>query len=151
MGGCMEEIISKDSLLYSRLLITRAKHVLVKARQKELSPYRVSPEQAYILFILHNRSEKATLAEIARDCERGISTVCTQLSKMENDGLVEKTRETPKSNLLSFKLTDKGAEIQNKSNKMRVEKAIMSVLTEEERKQLISSLNKIINKAKKYS
>jgi DNA-binding MarR family transcriptional regulator len=66
---------------------------------------------------------------------------------MENDGLVKKVREEPKSNKLRFELTEKGLEACQEVKKINSLTEIMSALTEKERQQLISLLEKIINKA----
>jgi DNA-binding MarR family transcriptional regulator len=146
----MEEIISQDTSLYARLLLGRARHGMLNARQKELTPYHISPRQAYILFILSNLGHKATLTELATHCDRGLNTLSIQMSKMEKDGLVKKAREVPKSTLLSFELTEKGMEIFKKSAEQKADRAIMSVLSEEERVQLIAMLQKIIKSANDY-
>jgi DNA-binding MarR family transcriptional regulator len=146
----MEEIISQNSSLYARLLLGRARHSMLNARQKELAPYHISPRQAYILFILSNLGHKATLTELAKHCDRGLNTLSIQMSKMEKDGLVKKAREVPKSTLLSFELTEKGMEIFKKSAEQKADRAIMSVLSEDERQELINMLQKIITKAGDY-
>jgi DNA-binding MarR family transcriptional regulator len=67
------------------------------------------------------------------------------------EGLLKKIRETPKSTLLSFELTEKGFDAFNFSNdRIKADREIMSVLSEEERQQLISMLNKIITKAETH-
>jgi len=146
----MFEIASKDSSIYTRLLMGRARHLMLNARQKEVAPYHVSPQQAYLLFILQSLGHKATLSELAGYINRGINTLSMELTKMEKDGLVKKTRETPKSTLLTIELTEKGLETYKKTNKLKTDIAIMSVLSEEERQKLISMLNKIIIKAGTY-
>ena len=60
----MVEIVSRNSCIYARLLMGRARHVMLNARQKEVSPYHISPQQAYLLFILHSVGHKATLPEL---------------------------------------------------------------------------------------
>jgi DNA-binding MarR family transcriptional regulator len=72
------------------------------------------------------------------------------MAKMEKDGLVKKSREVPKSTLLNFELTDKGREVFKKSSEQKADRAIMSVLSEDERQQLISMLQKIIVKSNDY-
>jgi DNA-binding MarR family transcriptional regulator len=72
------------------------------------------------------------------------------MTRMERDGIVKKVRETPKSTLISFELTAKGIETYNYVKKMKTIKHIMSVLSEEERQELISTLQKIIIEAAKY-
>jgi len=47
-------------------------------------------------------------------------------------------------------VTEKGIDIYKKSNEMKSDKTIMSVLTEAERQQLISIMKKVIRAAEKY-
>jgi DNA-binding MarR family transcriptional regulator len=146
----IEEITARNRGLYARLLIGRARHLMLNARQKELSPYHLSSRQAYILFLLYHLGQRATLATLAKDGDREINTISLQMTTLEKDGLVKKIREVPKSRLLRFELTEKGLDIYNKSKNRKVDKAIMSTLSKEEREQLISLLKKIISKAEKY-
>ena len=146
----MDEITAKDSSLYARLLLGRARHLMVKARQKELTPYHISPRQANVLFILYNLGHKATLSELAKHTDRENNTLSIQMTRMERDGIVKKVRETPKSTLISFELTEKGIDTYNFVKISKTIKDIMSVLSEEERQMLIAILKKIIKKAGKY-
>jgi DNA-binding MarR family transcriptional regulator len=123
---------------------------MLNARQKELAPYHLSSRQAYILYLLYHLDRRATLATLAKDGDREINTISLQMTTLEKDGLVKKIREVPKSRLLRFELTAKGLDIYNKSKNRKVDKAIMSALSKEEREQLISLLKKIISKAEKY-
>ena len=146
----MAEVISRDSSLYARYLIGKARHLMSRARQKELTPSHISPRQANTLIVLYNLGRKATLADLARDTDRRINTLSIQMSRLEHDGLVKKVRETPKSTLLSFELTEQGLKTYDKIKNIRSVKSIMSVLSEQERQQLILILEKIITKAAKY-
>ena len=145
-----ETYFTKGSILYSRHLIGKTRHMMFKARQKELAPYHIFPQQAHVLILLRDLGRKVTLTELANFTERKVCTLSEQLIKMEKDGLVKKTRETPKSNLVNFELTQKGLSLYDCCKKMRAQKAIMSALSEEERQQLISLLKKLIKKAEKY-
>ena len=146
----MDEITAKDSSLYARLLLGRARHLMVKARQKELAPCHISPRQANVLFVLYNLGHKATLSELAKHTDREKNTLSIQMTRMERDGIVKKFRETPKSTLISFELTEKGIEIYEFAKQSKSIKEIMSVLSEEDRQILIALLKKIIKKAGKY-
>ena len=139
----------QDTRLFVRYLILQARHLIWINRQRELSPYNISVGQSHILGILHQIGHKVTLTELAKLTERATSSTSVQLNRMENDGLVEKIRENPKSNLLSFTLTEKGRNIYKLCNKMEADKKIMSALSEAERQQLILMLEKIIYRAEK--
>ena len=146
----MEEAIPRNSKEYSRYLMGKARHLMERARQKELMPHNISSRQANVMFILYKLDHKPTLNELAKHLDREINTLSSQMTRMERDGLVKKVRENPKSTLLKFELTKKGYDIFENSCKMISTNAIMSVLTEEECQQLISILNKIILEAEKY-
>jgi len=146
----MVEIASHNSSVYARLLMGRARHLMLNARQKEVAPYHISPQQAYLLFVIQKLDHKATLSELARYMGKGINTLSMELTRMEKDGLVKKNRDTPKSTLLTIEVTGKGLETYKNTNKLKSDKTIMSVLSEEERQLLIALLNKIIGKAQQY-
>jgi len=150
MDGIIEKASSQNSSFYSRYLICEAKHFMLKARKKELSQYHITPEQIQIIGIIYTL-HKTTLAELSRLTNRTINTLSSQMSKMEKNGLVKKTRETPQSTLLSIELTEKGFSVYNCGYKGNVTEEIMSVLSEEERQQLISMLKNVVDKAKKYN
>jgi DNA-binding MarR family transcriptional regulator len=141
--------------MYARLLLGRARRLMLYARNKELAPYHISSNQAFLLYILyyHSRNHtdhRITLAELARESDREKNTISLQMTTMAKDGFVKKIREVPKSNQLSFELTEKGLDAFNKSKNWKTDKAIMSCLSREELSQLTTLLKKIIIKAEKY-
>jgi DNA-binding MarR family transcriptional regulator len=147
----IEKIIAKNSSVYSRHLIGKARHLMFLARQRELTPYNILPTQAYILFLLYNLGHKVTLAELSKHTIRKMGTLSIQMTRMEKDGLVNKLRDNPRSVLLKYELTKKGIAAYKISNKMESEIAIMSVLSEEERQQFIAILQKVIGNAEIYN
>jgi DNA-binding MarR family transcriptional regulator len=149
-GGNMPETMSKNSMVYSRFLIGKARHFFVAARQQELAPFQISPRQAHVLTLIEYLGDKANLTELAERTERNINTLSIQMTKLENDGLVVKIKDAPKSNKLRFELTEKGLNICKAIKTIKSAKVIMSALSEEERQQLISLLEKVINQAQKY-
>lgn len=146
----MEEMISQDSSSYARFLIGKARQNMFRVRQKELTPYEITPQQANTLFIMYNLGHQATLNELAELSNREINTLSDQMARMEKDGLVKKVRASRKSTLLKFELTEKGIIAYENTREIVSVKSIMSVLSEEERQQLISMLKKIIEKSKEY-
>jgi DNA-binding MarR family transcriptional regulator len=89
------------------------------------------------------------LDELSRLTDRKTGTLSIIISRMERDGLVKKLRENPRSVLLKYELTPKGIEAYKTSSKLKSEKAIFSVLSEDERQQLISILEKVIARSEK--
>ena len=146
----MDEVMSEDRSLHARLLLDKARHFMLHARQKEMAPYHVSPQQAYLLFILNNLNHMATLSELSKLCYKGIGTISLQISRMENEGLVEKIRAAPKAKVFTIGLIQRGLDICESTSRIKSDKLIMSILSEQERHQLTVLLNKIISEAGKY-
>lgn len=146
-----EKNLSLDSSYDLWLLIGKIRHLLYLARQKELAPYNITTRQAYVLRVMYSQGSKTTLAKIASDVNRGINTISIQMSRMEKDGLIRKSREKPKSTQLSFELTEKGIEAYRISGQIQSIRKIMSVLSEDERQQMLSMLSKLMSKAEKYT
>ena len=142
----MPESQLRDSFLYSRLLIGKTRQILFRARKKELDSYSVSPRQAHVITCIYELGERASLNELAKRTERNLNTLSINMTKMEQAGLVKKIRDTPKSTKLRYELTETGLNIYNEIKGIKSAKKIMETLTEEERQQLITLLEKIVNK-----
>lgn len=140
------ELVQPNANMYLRYLIGRARHYIITIRQKQLKPYHISPRQTNVLYYLYNFGNNMTLADLAKRMDRGINTISIQMSRMEKDGLITKIRAIPKSNQLYFQLTEKGVNLYKNINYESSVDEIMSVLSEEERQQMILGLEKIINK-----
>jgi len=145
--GNMIEVKSNNSLMYSRFLIGKTRQILLRARKKELDAYSVTPRQAHVLTCIYELGKKADLSALAERTERNMNTLSINMTKMEQDGLVKKIRDTPKSTKLRFELTERGYYIYQNVRKVKSAKTIMSALTEEERQQLIALLEKIVDKS----
>jgi DNA-binding MarR family transcriptional regulator len=63
---------------------------------------------------------------------------------MEKDGLIKRIKDSPKSRLLRMELTEKGLGMLKISRESESINTMLSVLTEEERRQIYSALNKIL-------
>ena len=75
----MVEIASHNSSVYARLLMGRARHLMLNARQKEVAPYHISPQQAYLLFVLYRIGHKATQLELSRYINIRIATLSVEI------------------------------------------------------------------------
>jgi DNA-binding MarR family transcriptional regulator len=95
---------------------------------------------------MQDLGKNTTLSELAKKVEREVHVISRQTVKMENDGLIKRIKDTPKSNLLRLELTEKGLEIIKVSRRSKSIDTIFSYLSPEKRKQLESTLNLILNK-----
>ena len=90
--------VKEDFTLW--VLLRQAKDAVFKATGKELSRYGISPEQAGVLSIVQSLDNKATPAEISRWLLREPHTVSGILSRMEKKGLLRKTTDLDRKNLV---------------------------------------------------
>jgi len=131
------------------VLLDQANVTILNALEDELRQYRISAMQASVLFITKAIGKDATPAEIARWLIRKPHTVSGLLARMERSGLVKKTKNFAKKNLIRVTLTAKGEKAYNQSLKRVSLRRIMSCLSENERKQLGISLEKLRDEALK--
>ncbi len=143
----MKDFSSKDQDYDVWVLLRRTSHVVLKARGKELSQYGISAVKSALMLLVQTLGDKATPAEISRHLLREPHSVSGLLSRMERDGLVEKTKDLPKKNLIRITLTDKGRQAYYQSIKRESIHKIMSVLSGEEHQQLMLLLKRIRDKA----
>jgi len=137
----------EDFILW--VLLVQAKDMVFKATGKELRQYGISPEEAGVLSIVQFLDNKATPAEISRWLLREPHTVSGILSRMEKKGLVRKTRDLDRKNLVRVTLTEKGRQAYYQSSKIESIRQIMSSLSEEEHQKLISCLKTLRDRALK--
>lgn len=128
-------------------LIGRLNHDIVQLRQKELSLYKIPVRQLYVLRTIRALGPDATLSAVAKEVERETHVISKQAIRMEKDGLIKRTKNTPKSNMLHLELTEKGLEMAQMSVQSKSLDAVFSSLSEEERRRFESILNKILIRA----
>ena len=139
--------VNKDFSLW--VLLRQAKDMVLKATQKELSQYGISPEEAAVLSIVQFLDNQATPSEISRWLLREPHTVSGILSRMEKKGLLSKIKDLVRKNLVRVTLTDKGQQAYRQSTKIKSIRDIMSSLSEDERQQLRSYLETLRDRALK--
>jgi len=145
--------MNKTHLLQSNFalwgLICEVSHSILLARQKELSQYEIPVRQYELLRNIQALGPKATLPNVAKRVQRELHVVSRQAIRMENDGLIKRTKNKNKSTLLTLEVTDKGLELINIARHSKSINEIFSFLSDEERQQMESILNTILAKVKK--
>jgi DNA-binding MarR family transcriptional regulator len=131
-------------------LVGRANHSILVLRQRELRQHGVAFSQLYLLGRIKDLGTDATLNELAKQVERQPNVISKQTVCMENDGLIKRIKNKPKSNLLKLELTQKGLELIEIARQSESIDAIFSSLSKDERQQMESILNKILIKTQKY-
>ena len=138
----------KEYNLWKRL--NQVRNIMYRARDQELSRYGITTTQAAVLRVIKILSEtekKAKPNKISVWLLRKPHTISRILSRMEKDGLVKKHRTQEKGNHINVTLTEKGEQAYEESLKRESIREIISCLSEDERRQLYSSLGKLLQKA----
>src|SRR5512137_1455251 len=131
------------------LLLTHTRYAVFRAREKELQRYGVSPEQVGLLFVVQALGNKATPAAISRHIIRQPHTVSALVDRMARRGLVKKVKDLDRKNLVRVVMTEKGQKTYELSTKRGPIHRIMTTLSDEERKEFRTYLERLLLKARK--
>ncbi len=143
----MRRFPSKDRDYELWWLILHLRRAMRKIRARELFQYGITPEEATVLFVVQAIGNKATPAEIARYLLREPHTISGLLSRMAEGGLVRKSKDLDRKNMVRVELTDKGHKAYKQSTKRESIHRVMSCLSEEDRQQIRVPLEKLCRKA----
>lgn len=145
----MKNSSHNDDLNELWVMLHQARDAIFKVRQKELMKYGISSTKASVLFNIEVIGDKATPSEIAKRLLRESHSASTILSRMEKQGLVRKTKDLDRKNVVRVSLTATGRQVYREAAKRESIREIMSCLSDTECRQLISCLKKIRNAALK--
>ena len=143
----MKNLSSVDEDYNLWVLLHQTTDAALRARQKELDQFDISVIEVGVLLVIQAIGEKATPSEISRRIFREPHTVSALLNRMEKKGLVRMTQDLDRKNLVRVSITQKGHQAYDKSTGRKSIYKIISSLSEEERQQLRSCLEKLRTKA----
>ena len=128
----------KDYTLLTQLL--QVADIFVKIRERELLPQNLSATSAAILFLIDAMGKDVTPARVSRMLLREPHSISGILMRMEKAGLLKRTKNMERKNLIRVTLTNKGNNALKEAMKKEGIKHVLSRLTEEQRRQLKNSL-----------
>jgi len=128
------------------MLLSEVTDGIRKARKKELMAHSVLPGHSPLLQAVQDAGSRATPSEIARRLFRRPHTISQLLNRMEKKGLVKKSKDLKRKNMVRVTLTEKGQQAYYRSTKRESIYRIMSSLSEEQRQQLRSCLQMLHDK-----
>lgn len=143
----MDSPLLKDLDYRLLVLLRQAEHAVFRSRYKELHKYGISTEEAAVLFIVQCIGYRAIPAEISRWMLRERHSITALLNRMKKKGLIKMTKDLDRKNLIRVSLTKKGKRLYDTSTGMESHRIIMSSLSEQNRKQLVSYLRSIRDRA----
>jgi len=132
------------------VLLSQTRDVIFKVRENELSQYGITAVEATALFVIRVIGDEATPAKISRCMLRQHHTVTALLKRMENKGLIMRTKDPDRKNTWRVCLTEKGQNAYNQSSIRDSLHAVMSIFSENEHEQLEKYLKKLRDEAIKH-
>ena len=143
----MKDVKITDADYNLWLMLEHAHSAMVAAREKELSEHGVSMMKAEVLSVVDRIGDEATPAEISRWILRRSHSVSGLLDRMEKDGLIKRTKDLHRKNLVRVTITKNGYKALNKSKEGKSIHRSMAAIPEGERQKFYDQLEKIMNKA----
>jgi len=129
------------------VLLHQTRDAIFRVRDKELAKYGISPAEAAALFVIQATGENVTPAEISRWMLREPHTVTGLLNRMEKKGLVSRSKDSERKNLVRIRLTENGKQAYNQSTERGSIDHAISALSGQEQQQLGSYLQKLRDRA----
>jgi DNA-binding MarR family transcriptional regulator len=126
-------------------LLDEASTAVLRYRARELAPAGISAIEAAVLHALVNATRPTTPAEISRWINRGSDATSRLIQRMQAKGLVNKSKDLDRGNLVRVSMTDKGREAYDHSRKAaKSEQHPMAQLSPRQKAQLEALLKKML-------
>ena len=146
----MEDIQLEDKDFHVWVLLDRTRRLINKLRRKELKRYGISVPEAAVLFLIQAIAKHGSLvtpAELSRWMVREPHSVSGILQRMVKKGFVIKRNSClDRKNLVTVTLTEKGKSALRGAVERKSIHEVMSSLSDGEREQLMSLLDKLRGK-----
>ena len=136
----MREFLFPDPYWQAWAMLVQTRHRLHETLKKAMEPLGISPRQAAVLIIIEGIDDPATPAQISRWLNRERPSVSVLLERMRRKGLIDKTKDLDRKNLVRVTLTEKGKETIDSLMKTKIVGQIFSTISEEQLQQLMSYL-----------
>lgn len=139
-----EDILNEDELYALWWKIIRTQRLVVKSRTKELfQKHQITGAEAAALFAIKVIGSEATPASISRFLLRTPHSIWSLLERMEREGCIKRVKDLERKNQVRVVLTAEGERIYRESSSRESIHKIMYVLSDKERRQLSSYLDKL--------
>lgn len=135
----MNDAIQLDEYYTLWRLLSQTRSAIFKVRHKKVGHY-VHPNQGAALVSIWSMNGQVTPAMLARRLYLEPHSVSELIIRMEKKGLVRKTRDSKRGNVVRISITDKGREVCRKSMGQDLIHDIISALSDEQREQLRACL-----------
>ncbi len=117
-----------------------ARDAIYRLRQKELSRCGLTAEQSSVLHLVHELGGRATPANLSRLLFRKSQSVSELLNRMSKDGLITKTKDLERRNMVRVAMTPKAEAAYALSIRRESIHHVMSQLPGEQVRQMMACL-----------
>jgi DNA-binding MarR family transcriptional regulator len=128
-------------------MVNQVYWAMIRVTENELRPTGITMIQAAVLFLVKNAKTPATPAQLSRWLFREPHTVSGLLNRMEKQGLIRKTKDLERKNLVRVTLTEKGEKAYQQQSEMRVIRKLLSSLSPKQRNNFMTSLRILRSRA----
>ncbi len=142
--ACASDARQTDFVVWRYLDHTR--YMIFRSREKELAQVGLSPEQAFVLDVLHAAGGSTTINRIVQVTQRQHNSISTLITRMARQGLVKKTRTRRDKRAYRIVLTKKGGALFDTIPRDSIVSAF-SCLSEDEKRQLLLCLERLLASA----
>lgn len=139
--------MDKKELVDTWVTLVQVKDAISKLRQKETRSFNISPAQISVLSTLYSSRVSLTPADISRSLIRNPSSITIILNRMAANGLITKTSDKFKKNLVRVSLTPEGHQLYTQILKNMCIPRIMSKLSDQQCQQLKIALDILLDRA----
>ncbi len=130
-------------------LIHQSRHAINEIVKKEIKPFNLSPAKTATLFTIKYSGELLTPGRLAELQCRKHNSVSVMVDRLAREGLIKKTKDKNRKNVVRITLTDKGHQACTLAMNSAAIPRIFSCLSDEESRQLTSCLEKVLDMAHK--
>ncbi len=127
-------------------LLDHTRYMIFRMREKELAEYNLTPEQAFVLDIIHASGGSTTINSIVEMSQHRHNSISALINRMARQGLLKKNRTRRDKRAFRIVSTAKGEELLGRASRGSVHDAF-SCLESSEKLQLEALLNRLMSRA----
>jgi DNA-binding MarR family transcriptional regulator len=124
-------------------LLDHTQYMLFRSREKELADFDLTPEQAFVLDIIHAAGGSTTITHIVDMSQRKHNSICSLVDRMARQGLLKKNRTRKDRRAFRIVSTPKGEALLERVPRKSVT-AMFACLGAEEKRELADLLNRVM-------
>jgi MarR family transcriptional regulator, organic hydroperoxide resistance regulator len=144
----MDEFPPVDKHYRLWLLLSQTKSALFKAREKKIGHY-IHHNQAATLVFIEAHKGQATPSMISQLLSLEVQSVSELINRMAKKGLVTRSRDPQKKNVIRLALTEKGQEMADEVRQLDFVRDTISRLSDVQQEQLHACLTVLLEGALK--